>query len=429
MLNVKNVHKKTVFSCKMKVTTTTPTERTVFMRNLTTTTEQYTMQMTLPLGDLEEKTASKRNLAPTFKPYDNKQAQMILDLEMYVPTHHVARVIDEMIEAIPDEQLFAHYTGGGRSSYHPKMMLKAILYGYSQKVYSCRGIEKLLQENIPAMWLAAMQQPDFRTLNDFRGVRMKAFMDELFETMIQKLIADNYITMEQYFLDGTKIEADANKYSFVWKKATLCFEEKLKEKVQATLAHIHTLTQQEAGEYAGADPDEFPAKLEEAAAELGEKIEDLSEQIAQASDSQQRQALRKERSALKKPLKQIREDFLPRLAKYEQQRACFGDRNSYSKTDTDATFMRMKEDHMKNGQLKPGYNVQMATENQFILFYSIHQRPTDTRCFIPHMERLAASDGFQTKSCPYLQTLRQQTGSDDSGFGDVCSHSSCGSCH
>ncbi|WP_234032712.1 IS1182 family transposase [Paenibacillus faecalis] len=316
---------------------------------------------------------------------------MILDLEMYVPTHHVARVIDEMIEAIPDEQLFAHYTGGGRSSYHPKMMLKAILYGYSQKVYSCRGIEKLLQENIPAMWLAAMQQPDFRTLNDFRGVRMKAFMDELFETMIQKLIADNYITMEQYFLDGTKIEADANKYSFVWKKATLRFEEKLKEKVQATLAHIHTLTQQEAGEYAGADPDEFPAKLEEAAAELGEKIEDLSEQIAQASDSQQQQALRKERSALKKPLKQIREDFLPRLAKYEQQRACFGDRHSYSKTDTDATFMRMKEDHMKNGQLKPGYNVQMATENQFILFYSIHQRPTDTRCFIPHMERLAAS--------------------------------------
>ncbi|MEZ2737785.1 transposase, partial [Aneurinibacillus aneurinilyticus] len=89
------------------------------------------------------------------------------------------RVIDEMIEAIPDQQLFAHYTGGGRSSYHPKMMLKVILYGYSQKVYSCRGIEKLLHENLPAMWLAAMQQPDFRTLNDFRGVRMRALMDEL----------------------------------------------------------------------------------------------------------------------------------------------------------------------------------------------------------------------------------------------------------
>ncbi|WP_261795543.1 transposase [Rubeoparvulum massiliense] len=140
-----------------------------------------------------------------------------------------------MIEAIPDEQLFVHYTGGGHRAYHPKMMLKVILYGYSQKVYSCRGIEKLLQENIPAMWLAAMQQPDFRTLNDFRGQRMKAFMDELFETMIRKLIADNYITMEHYFLDGTKIEANPNKYSFVWKKSTLRFEEKLKERIQATL--------------------------------------------------------------------------------------------------------------------------------------------------------------------------------------------------
>ncbi|GBG06241.1 putative transposase, partial, partial [Paenibacillus agaridevorans] len=211
------------------------------MRNQTTTTKQYTMQLTLPLGDLEEE-VSKRNLPLTSKPYDNKQTQMILDLELFTPDHHVARVIDEMIEALPDEQLFAHYVGGGRSSYHPKMMLKAILYGYSQKIYSCRGIEKLLRENLPAMWLAAMQQPDFRALNDFRGVRMKAFMDELFEAMIGKLIADNHITMEQYFLDGTKIEADANKYLFVWNKSTLRSEAKLKEKVQETLAHIHTLT-------------------------------------------------------------------------------------------------------------------------------------------------------------------------------------------
>ena len=245
------------------------------MRNLTTTVEHYTTQLTLPLGDCEEIEASKRNLAPTFKPYDNKQAQMILDLELFIPDHHVARVINEMVESIPDQQLFAHYTGGGRSSYHPKMMLKVILFGYSQKVYSCRGIEKLLRENLPAMWLAAMQQPDFRTLNDFRGVRMKTFMDELFETMIQKLIADNYITMEQYFLDGTKIEADANKYSFAWKKSTLRFEEKLKEKVQETLAHIHTLTQQEAGEYTAANPEELPDQLEETAAMLEEKVETL----------------------------------------------------------------------------------------------------------------------------------------------------------
>ncbi|MGP3608426.1 IS1182 family transposase [Anoxybacteroides rupiense] len=362
------------------------------MSNRTTTTPDYIIQPSLFPDEIKEQAAaSKRELAPTFKPYDNKQTQMILDLEMFIPPHHVARVIDEMIEAIPDSQLFAHYTGGGRSSYHPKMMLKVILYSYSQKVYSCRGMEKLLRENLPAMWLAAMQQPDFRTLNDFRGVRMKALMDELFETMIQRLLAENYITMDNYFLDGTKIEADANKYSFVWKKSTLRFEEKLREKVQATLAHIHALTAQEAGEDLSPAAEELPAKLEETAAVLEEKVDALTEQMAQTDDVETRKALRKERSRLKQPLKQIRADFLPRLAKYEQQKALFGDRNSYSKTDPDATFMRMKEDHMKNGQLKPGYNVQMATENQFILFYSIHQRPTDTRCFIPHMEQLAAS--------------------------------------
>jgi transposase len=265
-----------------------------FLRNLTTTTEQYIMPSTLPLGDLEENhVPAKRKLAPTFKCYDNKQAQMILDVEMYIPNHHVARIIDEMIEAIPDQQLLAHYTGGGRSSYHPKMMLKVILYGSFQKVYSCRGIEKLLRENIPVMWLAAMQQPDFRTLNDFRGVRMKAFMDELFETMIQRLLSDNYITMENYFLDGTKIEADANKYSFVWKKSTLRFEAKLKEKVQATLAHIHTLTEQEAGEYTATATEELPTQLEKSAAVLEEKVEGITEQIAQASRSEEKKELPK----------------------------------------------------------------------------------------------------------------------------------------
>ncbi|WP_133309167.1 transposase, partial [Aeribacillus pallidus] len=122
------------------------------MSNQMITRENYNTQMTLPLDGKEEKTPAKRNLAPTFKPYDNRQVQMIYDIESLIPEHHVARVVDEMVEAIPDKQLFSHYKGGGRSSYHPKMMLKIILYAYSQKVYSCRGIEKLVKENIPAMW-------------------------------------------------------------------------------------------------------------------------------------------------------------------------------------------------------------------------------------------------------------------------------------
>ncbi|WP_253907677.1 transposase [Bacillus sp. WMMC1349] len=161
--------------------------------------------MTL-LPETKKKRSRKKQLAPTFKSYDNHQIQAIYDLEQLIPEHHVARVVDEMVEAVPDEQLFSHYTGGGRSAFHPKMMLKIILFGYSQKIYSCRGIEKLTKENIPAML-----QPDFRTINEFRGVRMKALMDELFEAMMLKLIEQKYVTLENYFLDGTKIEASANK--------------------------------------------------------------------------------------------------------------------------------------------------------------------------------------------------------------------------
>ncbi|HIW31787.1 MAG TPA: transposase [Candidatus Paenibacillus intestinavium] len=114
------------------------------------------MQLTLALGEVEEKPKSKRTLAPIFRAYDQKQLYIILDLEEFIPAHHVARVITKMIEAIPDEQLFNYSVGDGRSSYHSKIMLKVILYCYSQKVYSCRSIEKLLQENIPVMWLATV---------------------------------------------------------------------------------------------------------------------------------------------------------------------------------------------------------------------------------------------------------------------------------
>ena len=195
--------------------------------------------------------------------------------------NHEARVVDEFVEAVPDEKLFSHYKGGGRPSYHPKMMLKIILYTYTQKVYSSK-------ENLPAMWLAAMQQPDFRTINEFRGVRMQALIDELFETIIHKLIEENYISFENYFLDGTKIEADANRYTFVWKKSTLTYEEKLKKKIEETLEHIHHLTQLEIEQEKKSENENSEIgeeKLKEIAEKLEEKVETLTEEIEAEKDT------------------------------------------------------------------------------------------------------------------------------------------------
>ncbi|PLS15824.1 hypothetical protein CVD28_20135 [Bacillus sp. M6-12] len=109
------------------------------MSNLSTTIENYTMQTSLTLEVKEENMVSQKQYSPTFKPYNNHQVQVIFDIQEMIPSHHVARVVDEMMESIPDEKLFFHYPGGGRPPFHPKLMLKVILFGYSQKVYSCRG--------------------------------------------------------------------------------------------------------------------------------------------------------------------------------------------------------------------------------------------------------------------------------------------------
>ncbi|WP_232713529.1 IS1182 family transposase [Bacillus xiapuensis] len=360
----------------------------------TTPTNYNTDQLSLPL-ETEEVSTQKKNFRskPVFVSYQTDQLMLPMDLSDWIPAHHVSRFIHEMIENMPDELFIKPYKGGGRSAYHPKMMVKILLYAYSQKVYSCRGIAKMLDENLPMIWLSAMQKPDFRTINRFRSGQMKSMIDTLFEEMILLLIENQYISMENYFLDGTKIEANANKYSFSWKKATMRFEAKLREKIKETLHHIQEIVEADEAsmiEECLEAKKVSPEQLAQVETVLEKKMEQIEKDVAQ-EDRKERKAKRQKRSFVQKLAKSVSRDFIPRLVKYKQQMETYGDRNSFSKTDTDATFMRMKEDHMKNGQLKPGYNVQMATENQFVLFYTIHQRPTDTRCFIPHMEKLKGS--------------------------------------
>lgn len=149
--------------------------------------------------------------------------------------------------------------------------------------------------------------------------------------------------------------------------------------------------------------------LKDIAKKLDEEVDLLTKEIQTETDTSVRKEKRKKKAELKKTVKNIRDDFIPRMNKYKEQIEICGDRNSYSKTDKDATFMQMKEDHMKNSQLKPGYNIQMGTENQFILFYTIHQRPADTRCFIPHFEKLKASSlpmqGMEVKKIIYMRLV------------------------
>lgn len=356
------------------------------MNNQMTIQTNYNMQMELALEGIIENgnQPKKKQKKLVFQPYNNKQTMMILDIEMFVPENHVARLVDEMVESIPDEILYSHYVGGGRAPFHPKMLLKVILFAYTQKKYSSREIEKMLCENLPMMWLAGMQTPDHRTINDFRGVRMPKMMESVFEQFLIQLVEQGLVDLNHIFVDGTKIEANANKYTFVWRKSVENFEEKLRAKIKPLIQEIRKVTIEELEE-------DLENELMKTAEELTKSVEILEEKYNQESNRVEQKELRSQKTKLKKQLKAIESDYLPRLRKYEVQKRILGNRNSFSKTDNDATFMRMKDDHMKNGQLKAGYNIQLATQNQFIVGYKLFQKPGDTRCFQPFMEKLFTS--------------------------------------
>lgn len=325
----------------------------------------------------------RRNNKITFKKYDQEQLMLPMSLDLMIPANHKVRIINDAIDKMDIQALLDKYKPGGTSSYHPKMMLKVLIYAYSEKIYTSRKIAKHLNENINFMWISGMNKPDFRTINSFRSVRMKDVIEEVFTRVLELLIEEGYVKLENYFVDGTKIEANANRYSFVWKKSISKNKAKLQEKVKGLLEEIDRLNDEEDNEYGNNDLEELgktpidSEKLDKLAKEINEKLSKNPKD-----------------KKLRKISNKINKDFLPRLKKYEEQEKIFGEnRNSYSKTDHDATFMRMKEDHMRNGQLKPGYNIQIGTENQFIVGYSIHQNRNDNGCLIPHLEKLKSNIG------------------------------------
>ena len=219
---------------------------------------------------------------------------------------------------------------------------------------------KALRENTHFMWLAARQTPDFRTINRFRSERMKPLIDEVFTAVLKLLIEEGFVNLDHYFLDGTKIESVANRYTFVWKKSTQKHQEKLQTRIRDLLFEIDELEKQEQQVFGDRDLDEVGEETKITATKLENVVNQLEQRLTQDPKNK----------PLRKAVRTIRKDYLPRSQKYEQQLQTCGDRNSYSKTDP-----------------------QVGTENQFIVGYSLHQRPTDTRCLIGHLNDLQAQLG------------------------------------
>jgi transposase len=329
----------------------------------------------------------------TYKPYNQDQVYLIPpSVEEMIPQDHLARVVSAVIEEMKIEPLLRkNYEGGGASNYHPVMMTKLFVYGYLKRTCSSRTLAQAVRENVVFMWLAGTQKPDFRTLNNFRGKILKEAMEEIFVTAVKMLAAKGYVKLENYFEDGTKIESASGRYTFVWKKTVEKNDEKLDEKLRAYVKLAQQVWDDENDEYGENDLEEMGGKEQFTSADVQELAGKLRQRLEKLEDET-------EQKKAKKELKTIEEDYLPRKQRYEAAKEICGERNSYSKTDHDATFMRMKEDHMGNGQLKPAYNVQIGTENGFVVGYDVFQNPNDTRTLKEHLERQAERLGVKPKA-------------------------------
>ncbi len=305
-----------------------------------------------------------------FKTY-NQQQPMLLppNLDDLIEVNHPVRIVNSVIDSIDIDQIVGQYKGGGTSSFHPRMLLKVLVYAYICNEYSSRRIEQLLKRDVQFMWLSAMATPDHNTINRFRSERIKDVLKDVFTQVVRLLVDSGHVCLKDIYVDGTKIEANANRYTFVWGNAIKNSREKMSQQLEELWNYAESVAAQEL-------KDKRPASF--VAVDPGQvknTIDQINEALAQKQIDKK----------VKQKLNYARKNWPQNTARYNEQEKILDGRNSYSKTDTDATFMRMKEDHMLNGQLKPGYNVQISSEDQFILNYTIHPNPTDTLTLPGHL--------------------------------------------
>lgn len=310
----------------------------------------------------------------------NNQSQLSILPPSYddlVPANHPVRVVNTILEAIDTSFLESTYKGGGTSSYHPKVLLKILVYAYLRNLYSSRKIEQALGENVHFMWLSGNVVPDHNTISNFRSGRLKGKFKKIFNQVVVLLADQGYLSLKDIYVDGTKIEANANRYTFVWAKSIKTSRTRIEKQLKELWSYVEKIYAEEQQmpnepDFGTIDPEEV-AKTVDA---INDALKD-----------------REVDKKIKQKLNYAKKNWPSNVAKYNEQEKTLGDRGSYSKTDPGATFMRMKDDHMGNGQLKAGYNVQGSSNNQFLVNYTLEQATTDTSTLPGHLDEHQRSFG------------------------------------
>lgn len=269
----------------------------------------------------------------------------------------------------------------GRIGYNPLTMLKVVLYAFSLRGYaSTREIADLCKNDIRFRYLLQYEKsfPTHMTISNFINKYLKESVEDIFRDISKVIIAKDNVDLEHAYIDGTKIEANANKYTWVWKKATITNRNKLFLKITSLLEKINSTEQFDGTKYGTREVYEI------------EYMENIFSDYVTRNKIDPKAFIcgKGKRKTTEQRNYELLEAYANKLKEYaEKIEICGENRNSYSKTDKDATFMRIKTDYMGNDQLLPAYNLQYCICDEYIACLDVNQYASDTDCFIPLMEK------------------------------------------
>jgi len=319
---------------------------------------------------------------------------LTLKVEFSIPQDHEVRLISRFVESIPKEVLLEETSHTGRPAFHPAMLLKMCLFAYSRSVFSGRKIQQLNEESIPMKWLTNDTPVSYKTINNFRASRHATLLIKRTFVLFTLLLNENGLLQNGALsIDDTKLQADVNIYSFTWKKAIERYNSQLNQKV---VEQYEELVQLKVDVDLSKEELETAEGVEWLVGAIDNSLEEVEEAIQLEKKVPKGGSEHKRcRRSLKKHRNKASKDYLPRKRKYEEALVTFQGRNSFSKTDKDATFMCMKGDPMKNRELNPGYNLQVASNNQYVIAFAVFPNPSDSRPLIPFLEAMATLDLFE----------------------------------
>ena len=277
----------------------------------------------------------------------------------------------------------------GRFRYNPVNMLKTVIFGFMTNGYcSLRELEDNCKVNLRFMYLMDRETPSYRTFGYFINEILSENIEEIFSDINQKIFEEGHVDLQHIYIDGSKFEANANKYSWVWKKATEKSRYRLYQKITALIEEMN-----EALSWSG-------TKITANTEYTPDYLEEIAEQYAMLCQLDERTFVhgKGHHKSVQQRQYELLVRYTEKLKEYvEKVTICGPDRNSYSKTDHDATFMRIKTDYMGNDQLLPAYNVQIGVADEYIAVVDVNHYRSDMDCFIPLMEQFKKIYGFYPK--------------------------------